>query len=76
MLSTRVGEQFTGTVVSIDDDGSKGRLVVADPAVEANVTGKKLPLGEQVTATLVKADVAKGEVRFEVGTGSGTQTNN
>ncbi|OYN95721.1 ribonuclease II [Enemella evansiae] len=74
VLSTRVGEQFTGTVVSIDEDGSKGRLVVADPAVEANVTGKQLPLGEQVTATLVKADVAKGEVRFEVGPGEAAQS--
>ena len=66
VLSNRVGEEFRGTVVSVDEDGRKGRLVIADPAVEANVTGERLPLGEEVTARLVTADVAKGEVRFEV----------
>lgn len=71
VLAPRVGETFTGVVVEVDEaeDGepvTKGRLVVADPAVEARVTGAGLELGSQVTARLEEADPSRGVVRFTV----------
>jgi len=65
VLSTRVGETFTGTVVEIERNGTDGVVVLADPAVEARVNGK-VELGEETTVTLVTADVATGTVKFAV----------
>ena len=65
VLSTRVGQSFTGTVVEIGKDGTGGIIVIADPAVEARVSGK-VELGEEATVKLVSADVATGTVKFEV----------
>lgn len=66
MLQHRVGETFTGAVVEIDqDDERKGDVVVRDPAVTARAHGTApLPLGEDVTLTLVEADPAARRVRF------------
>lgn len=65
VLSHRIGEEFTGTVVEVDSDGDGGTLVVEDPAVEARVDGK-VELGAEVTARLVTADTTTGSVRFAV----------
>ena len=52
---------------SDDDDKQKGRVVIREPAVEATVTaGRKLPLGDQVSVRLTKADVEAREVAFEL----------
>lgn len=65
VLSNRVGQTFTGTVVEVDRDGTDGKVVIADPAVEARVTGR-VRLGDEVTVTLVSADTTAGTVQFGV----------
>ncbi len=65
VLSTRVGQTFTGTVVEIDKDGTDGAILLEDPAVEARVRGK-VELGEEATVTLISADVATGTVKFDI----------
>ncbi len=65
VLSTRVGQTFTGTVVEIGKDGTDGAILLEDPAVEARVRGR-VELGEEATVTLVSADVATGTVRFDI----------
>ncbi|VXB31951.1 RNB domain-containing ribonuclease [Nocardioides sp. AX2bis] len=67
LLSHRVGETFDAVVVEVDDDDpTTGTVTVADPAVEARVTGTgPLPLGEEVRVRLVEASVADRRVRFE-----------
>jgi exoribonuclease R len=68
VLHPRVGETFSGVVVAVDeDDGTRGTLVVSDPAVEAPVASDtSLPLGASVQARLVEADPHGRTVRFEV----------
>lgn len=69
-LSSRVGETFSGVVLEVEDgDPTKGDLQVRSPAVEAPVTGERLPVGERVKARLVEADPVTRTVRFEVGAG-------
>jgi exoribonuclease R len=65
-LADRVGEEFAGVVVDLDDkDETKGSVTVADPAIEATLTGSSpLPLGDDVTVTLSKADVDTRTVEF------------
>jgi len=65
VLSTRIGSEFTGTVIEIDRDGTDGVVVIKDLAVEARVTGQ-VRLGEEATVTLVSADPATGKVTFEI----------
>src|SRR5664279_3890031 len=65
VLSTRVGQTFTGTVVEIGKDGTGGVVVIEDLAVEARVTGQ-VRLGAEMTVRLVTADTATGTVKFEV----------
>lgn len=68
VLSKQVGQKFAGVVVSVDDDKpTRGDIVVQQPAIEASVVSKSpLPLGSDVQATLIEADVATRRVRFEV----------
>jgi exoribonuclease R len=69
VLAGRLGETFTGVITDLDDrDESAGIVMLREPAVEAKVstaTGR-LPLGEEVTVRLVKADRDKRVVRFEL----------
>jgi len=64
LLAHRVGEVFTGTVVEVDSAHRHGTVVVADPAVQARVSGLDLPLGHEVAVRLVEADLARGAVAF------------
>jgi exoribonuclease R len=66
LLQHRVGERFPGVVVERDEERrTHGVVTVADPAVEAPVTGSaELPLGEDVTVTLARADPRKRKVEF------------
>lgn len=66
LLSDRVGETFTGTVIDIESNRSKGVVMIADPAVHGRVTGADLPLGSEVSLRLVSADWATGRVEFEL----------
>lgn len=62
LLRPRVGDTFTAAVVELGRDG--GNIVLDDPAVRARCRGKDLPLGEQIEARLVEADVSKRTVHF------------
>lgn len=68
-LKERVGETFTGVILEVDErrDGTVvGTLMVEAAAIEADVTGAELPVGEEVSAKLVEADPGSRSVRFEV----------
>ena len=65
LLAPRVGEVFAATVVDVDEERRHGTVVVADPAVEARVTGEGLPLGREIQVRLVSADLTNGAVAFE-----------
>ena len=66
LLEQRVGETFTGTVIEADRDGSAGMVMIKDPAVEAKVVGRRLPLGHEVSVRLTSADYDKGAAVFAV----------
>ena len=69
LLSARVGEEFDGVVVQVedDDDGRRGKVTVGAVGVEASVSStSRLPLGHDVRVRLVEADVDKRLVRFEL----------
>ncbi len=65
LLAPRLGEVLEATVVDVDQARRHGTVMVADPAVEARVTGEGLPLGQQIQVRLVSADLASGAVSFE-----------
>lgn len=66
VLRSRVGEEMDAVVVDVEEDRpERGQVVVADPAVEARVTGEApLPLGSDVRVRLVEANVAERRVAF------------
>lgn len=66
LLAGRVGEKFTATVLEVDEKNpTKGDITIADPAVEARVTGEgELPLGESVDVVLTDADPVTRTIRF------------
>ena len=66
VLAPQLGHTFTGTVLEVDPDDDLGVLQIPEPAVEAKVKGAELVLGEQVSATLVAADLLSGRVEFRV----------
>jgi len=68
LLSARVGEEFAGVVVDVrDDDPRRGTITLEDPAVEAPVRSEQdLPLGTDVRARLVTADLATRKVELVV----------
>ncbi|MEO6942433.1 MAG: RNB domain-containing ribonuclease [Terrimesophilobacter sp.] len=61
VLSTRIGDEFTATVIAVTN--GTGQIQLVDPAVTAACDGK-LIAGAVITARLVTADVASGTVRF------------
>lgn len=68
LLQDRVGESFSGMVVSRSrKKPHEGKVLVTEPAVEAPLEGRQdrpLPLGEEVVVRLEAADPAKRQVRF------------
>ncbi|MGN0064320.1 MAG: RNB domain-containing ribonuclease [Nocardioides sp.] len=69
LLQSRVGESFEGVVLDADEKtGTRGTVTITDPAIEATVTSEsRLPVGEDVTVTLVTADPVKRKVEFALG---------
>ncbi len=63
LLHDRVGEQFSVTVIDADEHAAT--VVLDEPAVRARCAGHALPVGRQIMARLVEADVGRREVRFE-----------
>ena len=70
VLQDRVGERFEAVVVDVDErDDRRGDVTIAEPAIEAAVTSDApLPLGAEVSVTLVKADVAARQIAFSLST--------
>lgn len=68
ILADRVGQDFAGVVTSVrEDEPGEGVVMLADVGVEAPIrSAQPLPLGEDVTARLVTADVTARKVAFEV----------
>lgn len=66
LLEPLIGQEFTGTVLEVDSERGDGVLQLAEPAVEARVTGADLVLGREVRATLIAADPVAGRVEFVV----------
>ncbi|GAB3763687.1 exoribonuclease R [Nocardioides ginsengisegetis] len=68
VLQGRVGETFDAVVVDVDEKSpTRGVLTLQEPAVEGPVSSATaLPLGTDVQARLVAADVATRKVAFEL----------
>lgn len=68
LLQGRVGQQFDGVVVEVEDHHGKptnrGEVVLRDPAVRARVDGDDLPLGRRAKVTLAEASIPGRSVRF------------
>lgn len=64
VLSSRIGEVFTGTLVDYDEQKGNGAISIADPAIEAHVKIKGLELGASVQVRLVSVDLVAGKVDF------------
>ncbi|WP_157548876.1 RNB domain-containing ribonuclease [Nonomuraea candida] len=67
LLRDRIGQAFEAVVIDVDERRGGGQVQLADPAVIARCDGA-LPLGEQVTVRLTRADPATREVRFTLAT--------
>jgi exoribonuclease R len=63
LLRNRLGQAFEAVVIDVDERRGGGQVQLTDPAVIARCDGS-LPLGEQVTVRLAKADPSTREVRF------------
>jgi exoribonuclease R len=66
LLADRVGQTFMGTVIDVDRGKNRGTLMITEPAIEAQLMGDRLRLGQEVLARLTSADYAAGAVVFEV----------
>ncbi|GAB3123944.1 RNB domain-containing ribonuclease [Glaciibacter psychrotolerans] len=66
VLSTRIGEVFTATVISAGNGKGpgNGRIQLSDPAVTARCTGEFVA-GTRIAARLIEAEIATGTVLFE-----------
>jgi exoribonuclease R len=66
LLADRVGETFTGTVLEVDRGRERGTVMIQEPAVEGQVFGDRLRLGQEGLVRLTSADYAMGAVAFEI----------
>jgi exoribonuclease R len=67
MLSPRVGEHFSGTIVEVDErDPKRGVVMLSDLAIEARVLtdNAALPLGDTVQVELTRAEPATRVIEF------------
>jgi len=67
-LRPRVGESFEGVVLETEhDDERHGTVMVRDPATEARLSSASpLPVGQDVSVTLVEADPVARRVQFRL----------
>ncbi|MFF3940213.1 RNB domain-containing ribonuclease [Streptomyces phaeofaciens] len=65
LLGDRVGEEFDGCVVDVDERRpTVGTVQLESPAVIGRIDGDPLPLGERLRVRLTEADPAGPTVRF------------
>jgi len=65
VLQSRVGESFEGIITDVDENRSRSKIQLIDPAVVAYIDGVA-ELGDVVTVQLTEADIDKRRVRFEL----------
>lgn len=65
VLGPHLGQRFAGSVVEVDPRRGRGEVQLVEPAVLAPLEGEA-ELGAEVSVTLVRADLATGEVLFRV----------
>ncbi|QIK84498.1 RNB domain-containing ribonuclease [Sanguibacter sp. HDW7] len=65
VLHGRLGDEFDAVCLEANEPGTKGEILIADPAVRAKATGAGLEPGDHVRVRLTVADVAARNVRFE-----------
>jgi len=73
LLADRIGEDFTGVVLDLNDridwdqngKPDAGTVMLRDPAVIARLDGHDLPQGTEVRVRLTKADVQSRKVYFD-----------
>lgn len=73
VLAGRVGEEFTGVVLDLNDridwdqngKPDAGTVMLRDPAVIARLDGHDLPQGTEVRVRLTKVDLTKRKVYFD-----------
>ena len=67
LMHPLVGQTVEATVIEIRGDGERAGIQIADPAVTASapVPAGAKP-GETVSLTVVRADIAKGELEFSL----------
>jgi exoribonuclease R len=63
VLSTRLGDVFDATVISLSKTG--GQIQLTEPAVTAHCAGALVD-GSVIRATLVRADIPSAQVSFEL----------
>jgi exoribonuclease R len=63
VLRDRIGEVFAAAVMETGRDN--GTIVIGEPAIRARCDGERLPLGKEIRARCVEADVEQRKVRFE-----------
>jgi exoribonuclease R len=66
LLTDRVGQTFTGTVIEVERDKQRGAVMIEEPAIAGSVTGDRLRLGQEVSVCLTSANYDVGAVAFEV----------
>ena len=68
VLADRVGQTFAGTVTSAEEkEPTRGVLMAGEVGVEAPITSTTpLPVGQDVRARLVTADIAQRKVEFSL----------
>ena len=73
VLAGRIGEEFTGVVLDLNDridwdqngKPDAGTVMLRDPAVIARLDGHDLPQGTEVRVRLTKVDLPKRKVYFD-----------
>ena len=64
VLSTHVGDVFTGTVVSWDDEDGRGEVQLTTPAVSGRLVGGRPEVGAELQVRVTEADMMTGRIEF------------
>ena len=62
VMSTRVGERFSGVVTEVNPKTGSARVQIADPAVELRVTASPAEAGREIQVRIEHVDVLEGIV--------------
>src|SRR5690606_42016004 len=65
VLRSRDGAVFDAMITELDEEKGRGEIVIADPAVEADVRGPGLRLGQEIKVRLISSELDQGKIVFE-----------